>query len=1209
MNLWQFIDRLHQQGLLDERVVEDLRKRVRKLEKKRKITPDMIAKFLVDRGHLTAFQATKLVNEANLVTGTKDAGRDRRAGEPDDDELLLVDDDDEPAVRKRPSGEPNDLDATTVELPPEEASDDEELVELVEIGEEDMPDAPVIEAAPVPPPPVEEPSRPAARSKRSERPKTPTPPPPPPARQAPASAPQQTTARSHLESAADFESSTPQLPGTSRRSSIWQVFGTGGGGQRPVAQRDGAQNPWDSKLLLVGSASLGALIVAFVFLYLSLTRGSADEMFAAAEQDYRDGSYTQAIKRYDRYLDRFPDDRNASLGRVRRHMARLRQVYADPEQGLEVAHEILPQIEPEEGFGEAREELAAILPEIAELLVAEAQQAPDTEEQRRLLALTEKAMTLVNNPVYIPTSLRKSQLTRIDAIQDDMARVERDIGRESSLLAAIEEIGQAVAKSDIVAAYEVRRKLLSSYPGLQNDQRLQEAVLTITEQLKSMVQVEDTAAIQVLTEDRETVGEKRIILADRVGDSNSGEGNSVVCTLTEGTVFALDAASGELLWARFVGTSADCPPTPRDPGQPDGDWLLVDSRHQELVCVEGRTGQLNWRSLIGEPFCQPVVFGFEALVATRSGKLLVLEADTGKLLRQAKLPQTLDVGPTVNRQSGLAYLLGEHDNLYVLSTDSLECQEVYYVGHAAGTVVIPPMFALGHLLVAENVGAEYARLHVMAADEDGMNLQLAQKAVRLRGRVIVPVVRQQNRVLVVTDNRAVEIFEIGNNESNGPIRVVASLSPTAEEPMISYPLWDSGYLWIGNNRLTKYQVQTSTGKLPRQWVKDEQCSTLRPLQLVNDSVVQVYSRQPEPGAVVSSTPTSGFEPTWKTELAGRIIHMIRDSDTLHVITASGRLYDLPLSDVPSGPVTRAKQRIARDQRDVLALSETFDFGDGRWGFSRANSYDSVIVFDPRLEKDTLRRVSLKLPADATAAPLPFSTGMLVPRGNGEVALIDPKTGGEAVHAFHPEVRPGVTYDWHRPAKMPDVRQFAIADDRLGLFIVQTEDQPETHLAMVSRHRLEQSIDGPLAVLNDELFAIMDTAPTKSVTRFTLADGQKASELPLRGVPLFGPNVLGDAVWIVTDQEIICLDQNSEPRWKHEWQYGAIVGRPVMDEGDWIFATEDGNLLRLDSATGQVLMQRQLGEPLAAGPVAAGDQWWTATRSGALVAVDQTDLTK
>src|SRR5256714_8580286 len=56
------LDLAEQQGLLDGKAIAELRKQV--AESKFVVTPQAIAKVLVDSGHLTPFQARKLVSQA-----------------------------------------------------------------------------------------------------------------------------------------------------------------------------------------------------------------------------------------------------------------------------------------------------------------------------------------------------------------------------------------------------------------------------------------------------------------------------------------------------------------------------------------------------------------------------------------------------------------------------------------------------------------------------------------------------------------------------------------------------------------------------------------------------------------------------------------------------------------------------------------------------------------------------------------------------------------------------------------------------------------------------------------------------------------------------------------------------------------------------------------------------------------------------------------
>ena len=62
MSASKVLDLAVEQGLLDAKVISELRKQI--AESKFVVTPEAIAKVLVDHGHLTPFQARKLVNSA-----------------------------------------------------------------------------------------------------------------------------------------------------------------------------------------------------------------------------------------------------------------------------------------------------------------------------------------------------------------------------------------------------------------------------------------------------------------------------------------------------------------------------------------------------------------------------------------------------------------------------------------------------------------------------------------------------------------------------------------------------------------------------------------------------------------------------------------------------------------------------------------------------------------------------------------------------------------------------------------------------------------------------------------------------------------------------------------------------------------------------------------------------------------------------------------
>src|SRR6188474_44329 len=102
------MDLAEQQGLLDGKAIAELRRLV--AESKFVITPEAIAKVLVDHGHLTPFQARKLVSQAlgdhpdPIEQKVIEKTRPRQAPQPVED-LTLADD-----SAEEDSGAPDEID-------------------------------------------------------------------------------------------------------------------------------------------------------------------------------------------------------------------------------------------------------------------------------------------------------------------------------------------------------------------------------------------------------------------------------------------------------------------------------------------------------------------------------------------------------------------------------------------------------------------------------------------------------------------------------------------------------------------------------------------------------------------------------------------------------------------------------------------------------------------------------------------------------------------------------------------------------------------------------------------------------------------------------------------------------------------------------------------------------------------------------------------
>lgn len=1196
MMIGRFIDRLEQGGLLDKATVDELRRKVSR-SKGKKITPEVITKYLFDKGYLTRFQATKLINEMTKVTDSGAALEKPR--EADADELSLLPEEPE---RRSGGGSKPKADAPGQETA---GAEDPDLDDLLAIDETEhaKPETGGKRSGgrqgPTGKPGTSDQQasekkgsgqRPGAERKAAGTPSrapAPTPPPAPSPDE-----PLDLVAGPNDQWAAELESTSPV--GADSRSSSSLAGGLGGSGPRRKLRKS---SEWDSVLLLVGGASLGVLLILGGFLYLSLTRGAAEDLFAAAESAYDEESYSLAIKRYDQFLEDHHNHEKASLARVKRVAAQLRQVFQDPERGLNVARQELPPIKEEEAFAEIRPELASMLPRIARGFVAQAMRADDPAVQESLLGQTSRAMELVSDSEYIPTRLRRSQQTTIEEIEADVKRVQREIDRERTLVDTVERITAAVADGDTEAAYAARQALLNQYPGLDVDERLHEAVLAISEKEREKVE-RVKEPLQAVDQPEASSEHPSVILSHGRGRAVGGASGYVAFVLAGGTVFALDASTGDVLWHRFVGMETTTPPVPVS-NSPGADAIVVDRGAEEIMRLQAKSGRLVWRLVIGEPFAEPVLLDNRLFVSCRSGRLLPIDTETGDVTEHTRISQPLEVGPGASVRRPQIYQPAEQDNLYVIDSETLECQEVYYTGHKPGTIAVPPVLAFGYLFILENSGPDFSDLHILEYDENGVNLKPSRSTIRLQGQVLVPPVVGRRRVLVATDRRAVKLYDL---EQEG-VTAWEGLHGTSEDPIISYPLLEGGYMWIANDQLTKYQVQATTGKLPAEWALSERDVYVGPLRLVGDTMIHVRRREGASGYIVGATRVDEKTPSWETELAVPVRNMTAAGGTIEVVNSRGRLFKVTETERAAGVVAKAEASALRDEQLILSLSDAVEVDDGVWTLAPKSGYNQV-VFHRTTEKNAgLKTLTIAAPVgQAATEPIPFRDGLLVPLKNGQIVLVDPTTGAEQVRPFHPRMEPESETDWRRAAVVDGGGGFVIANADGQIHHVGIGEKPRRHLQELGSATVREDVVGPLASIGNVFFLTTRSTSGDTLLCFALPELKQVESWPLNGRLRWGPMRVGETVVVATDTELMCMDQERNRQWSVSWEHGTVVGKPLLLDEHVLLATDSGTVVALNAAQGNVVGTVDVGEPLAGGPVAFQDQLCVASQSGVLLLV-------
>ena len=275
---------------------------------------------------------------------------------------------------------------------------------------------------------------------------------------------------------------------------------------------------------------------------------------------------------------------------------------SDPTRALDLAKERLPKIRDEEGMNDERGNLAALLVDIADNIAAEAIDETETPKKKELLVKLDEQIALTQDANYMTSSMRATLSGRLKAVDEARKRVERDINRNLRLDDTVSKMEGFLAEKETKNLYDVRSSLLRDFPELAENPRLQTLITSASGIQKTLVSASSKLPkIQPGVPASDSI--KSVVLSGTSGDQVPSLRGEKLFLRVGGSVLALDASSGKLLWRSFVGYGQDHAPVRLEGGV---GVLLSESEKLEIQRRKGEDGSIRWRTTIGEAFAEPV---------------------------------------------------------------------------------------------------------------------------------------------------------------------------------------------------------------------------------------------------------------------------------------------------------------------------------------------------------------------------------------------------------------------------------------------------------------------------------------------------------------------------------------------------------------------------------------------------------------------------
>lgn len=576
----------------------------------------------------------------------------------------------------------------------------------------------------------------------------------------------------------------------------------------------------------------------------------------------------------------------------------------------------------------------------------------------------------------------------------------------------------------------------------------------------------------------------------------------------------------------------------------------------------------------------------------------MIDADSGKWRSTAQFPEPLRTAPGISADGKTLFVAGDHGTLYFISARDLSCTAAAYLGYGAGSVRLPPTALGGYVVVVENPDWDASVLRVLSMSESDAAPRAVQ-TIALPGQVVSSPVVVGKRLMLATDKGVVIAYDASGS---GAIPLIKSMQtqPIDGPRQGWFAAVLGNELWLAGNGLAHRDFGAFSGAVRMaadQFVGSRFLQS--PISILPDRIIVEYRRSDAPGVWVTSMNVAN-QPQWQAALASpsigepmldadgatlRLVHPPAAAVAYAVTAARGShvaAVPLNMSDNDSNPEQNSESlnSIYSHCADAVSLPGGIlaaAFDDGSTGAAR-----STRLFFSSAKEPAFRASPWSDPV--VSPPIALGGGLLVANPVGQLCLIDVVTGQSLAAAFQPRLVPGEQLAWRKPAAVHGKPEAIVADGGTHLYRLGIDEKPSAHLVALAEATLPRSVVSEVAV-NGELAFVVDDAD--NLTAVNVADLKPAKSWPLGGRLAWGPRRVGDIVLVATGLELLAIDKQPAVVWRVPLDSGVPVGIPLGSGDDLLLATADGIVERMDRKTAQSRAKVDLGQPLAAGPIACG----------------------
>lgn len=642
------------------------------------------------------------------------------------------------------------------------------------------------------------------------------------------------------------------------------------------------------------------------------------------------------------------------------------------------------------------------------------------------------------------------------------------------------------------------------------------------------------------------------------------DGDVLIMAASLGRLWRLEGHSGELAWELNIDQPIFEPWI-------DGRELFLSASSGEVLCVDLPSGRTKWGTRLPQPLQTSPGGGDQHEICYVLGdhsNVYLLERDSGRCLQVHYLGHP--------RHSARTRPLYVARQLIAAINDGSQTSSLYL------------------LPVSEN-------------DSGQLRLQEAPAALQMQGQVVVPIERAGLRLAIVTDLGEINILELDVTGSGARLTRLGQVVANRTSPRLGWPLVDGNQLWLAADRLGSYQLQVSQQRVAQQWVQHDGDRFLGPPQRVGDYLIHLRNRRGTQGIRVSGVdPTSG-QAAWQTDVGVPIQLLAGPESTtpaaapgrwVAMTNQAGWLAETA-SDRGTSPAVVESELSGNLARPNFSLPLALE--DGRQVAVNVDTGMELAVVDPSAgTSPAVRIVPLRFGLGAIQGELAGLGQRLVALlDNGQVAMISPDSGQILGTPFQPPLAVDSKPSWVSVAadSQRQVAWAARSDRQLFRLVAEASG-----LRSGGQRTLEAPLTGRMVVVEESLVGVSASGAQAALEWFASDSLESMQRLRLGSLPVWGPYAWGDShVVLATPSDGLIGAGGGQKLWQLELRDGVPIGPPTLipdGSQDRLLVLSDGELLRVSPA-GTLVGKLSVPHRLSSLPLLTdeGRQMWLGSQSG------------